>query len=116
MIDECLPIEGRQHQEWILWVELWLRTARDEAMRPLAQRLYTSYREWMLTVIRYGTERGEFVVDDPEETADVAIGLLDGLGVRALIGDPTMDVEKVRVLAATRIARELGIDPKALTE
>ena len=116
MIDECLPIEGRQHQEWILWVELWLRTARDDAMRPLAQRLYTSYREWMLTVIRYGTERGEFVVDDPEETADVAIGLLDGLGVRALIGDPTMDVEKVRVLAATRIARELGIDPEALTE
>jgi AcrR family transcriptional regulator len=116
MIDECLPIEGRQRQEWILWVELWLRAARDETMRPLSQRLYTSYREWMLTVIRYGTERGEFVVDDPEETADVAIGLLDGLGVRPLTGDPTMDVEKVRVLAATRIARELGIDPKALTE
>lgn len=116
MIDECLPLEGRQRQEWILWVELWLRAGRDESMRPLAQRLYSSYREWMLEVIRFGAGRGEFEVADPEESADVAIGLLDGLGIRPLIGDPTMDVEKVRVLAATRIARELGIDPEALTQ
>lgn len=116
MIDECLPLEGRQHQEWILWVELWLRAVREESLRPLAKRLYTSYREWMLTVIRHGAERGEFEVEDPEASADVAIGLLDGLGIRSMIGDPAMDVEKVRVLAATRIARELGIEPEALTE
>lgn len=116
MIDECLPLDGRQRQEWILWVELWLRAARDDSMRPLAQRLYTSYREWMLAVIRYGAEEGEFQVEDPEASADVAMGLLDGLGIRPLIGDPTMDVEKVRVLAATRIARELGIEPEALTQ
>ncbi len=116
MIDECLPLEGRQHQEWLLWVELWLRAARDEASRPLGQRLYASYRDWMLRVIRYGVEHGEFETADPEASADVAIGLLDGLGVRALIADPDMDVERVRVLAASRIARELGIEPEALTE
>ena len=116
MIDECLPLEGRQHQEWLLWVELWLRAARDEASRPLSQRLYSTYRDWMLEVIRYGVDRGEFETADPEASADVAIGLLDGLGVRALVADPEMDVEKVRVLAASRIARELGIDPEALTE
>ncbi|HNF84939.1 MAG TPA: TetR/AcrR family transcriptional regulator, partial [Solirubrobacterales bacterium] len=116
MIDECLPIEGRQHQEWLLWVELWLRAARDQESRPLGQRLYASYREWMLEVINYGVERGEFSTDDPGDSADVAMGLLDGLGIRALIEDPDMDVERVRVLAATRIARELGIEPRALTE
>ncbi len=116
MIDECLPLEGRQYQEWLLWVELWLRAARDEASRPLSQRLYTTYRDWMLEVIRYGVDRGEFETADPEASADFAIGLLDGLGVRALIGDPEMDIEKVRVMAASRIARELGIDPEALTE
>ncbi|MCB0870307.1 MAG: TetR family transcriptional regulator [Solirubrobacterales bacterium] len=116
MIDECLPLEGRQHQEWLLWVELWLRAARDEASRPLSQRLYTSYRDWMLAVIRYGVERGEFETADPEASADIAIGLLDGLGIRALMADPDMDVERVRVLAASRIAGELGIAPEALTE
>ena len=70
----------------------------------------------MLEVIRYGVDRGEFKTADPEASADFAIGLLDGLGVRALIGDPEMDIEKVRVMAASRIARELGIDPEALTE
>jgi AcrR family transcriptional regulator len=116
MIDECLPIEGRQHQEWLLWLELWLRAARDEESRPLGQRLYSSYREWMLEVIGYGVKRGEFETEDPEASADIAIGLLDGLGIRALMEDPDMDVERVRVLAATRIARELGIEPEALTE
>ncbi|MDQ2700394.1 MAG: TetR family transcriptional regulator C-terminal domain-containing protein, partial [Actinomycetota bacterium] len=59
---------------------------------------------------------GEFETDDPEASADVAIGLLDGLGVRALIDDPEMDVERVRVLAATRIARELGLDAATLSD
>ena len=116
MIDECLPLEGRQSQEWLLWVELWLRAARNESSRPLGQRLYASYRDWMLEVIQYGVQRGEFETADPEASADVAIGLLDGMGVRALMADPEMDVERVRVLAASRIARELGLDPEALTE
>lgn len=116
MIDECLPIEGRQHQEWLLWLELWLRAARDEGSKPLGQRLYASYRDWMLAVIRYGVSNGEFETADPEASADIAIGLLDGLGIRAMLADPDMDVERVRVLAATRIASELGIEPEALTE
>ena len=36
-------------------------------------------------------------------------------GVRALIRDPTMDVEAARELVATRLAAELGLDPTALT-
>ena len=116
MIDECLPLEGRQHQEWLLWVELWLRAAREESARPMSQRLYASYRDWILKVIRYGVQRGEFETADPEASADIAIGLLDGLGIRALMADPDMDVERVRILAATLIARELGIEPEALTE
>lgn len=116
MIDECLPLPGVQHNEWTLWVELWLRASRFPALRPMAERLYRDYREWMLEVIRFGVDEGEFTTEDPGAAADIAIGLLDGLGVRALIGDPDMDVERVRILAATRIAAELGLDSAALTE
>ncbi len=115
MIDECLPLPGMQQAEWTLWVELWLRARRDEALRSMAFRLYERYREWMLEVINFGVERGEFVTDDPETSADIALGLLDGLGVRALIGDPNMDLERVRLLAASRIATELGLETSALT-
>lgn len=116
MIDECLPLPGMQRNEWTLWVELWLRATRDEALKPMGVRLYENYRAWMLKVINFGVKNGEFRTDDPEASADVAIGLLDGLGVRALIDDPEMDVERVRILAATRIARELGLDAEALSQ
>jgi AcrR family transcriptional regulator len=115
MIDECLPLPGMQRDEWTLWVELWLQATRDPAMQPMGIRLYEAYRDWMLEVIELGVERGEFRTDDPEASADFAIGLLDGLGVRALIGDPEMDIERVRSLAARKIAVEFGLDPSELS-
>ena len=116
MIDECLPLPGMQRDEWTLWVELWLQATRDPAMQPMGSRLYEAYRNWMLEVIELGVERGEFTTDEPEASADFAIGLLDGLGVRALIGDPEMDIERVRSLAARKIAIELGLDPSELSD
>ena len=115
MIDECLPLPGRQRNEWSLWVELWLRATRDPSLRPMGARLYEKYRRWMLEVIVLGVERGEFTCADPKASADIAIGLLDGLGVRALVEDPTMDVERVRLLAAERLEVELGLPVSALS-
>ncbi|MGA6947210.1 MAG: TetR family transcriptional regulator C-terminal domain-containing protein [Solirubrobacterales bacterium] len=113
-IDECLPTPGEGEREWILWVELWLRAAREPELRPVAGRMYESYREWVARVIRRGVENGEFSVVDPDEVADLAMALFDGLGVRALIRDPAMSLERARRIAAERLAAELGIDPEAL--
>jgi AcrR family transcriptional regulator len=113
-IDECLPTPGEGEREWVLWVELWLRAAREPELRPVAGRMYESYREWVARVIRRGVENGEFSVVDPDEVADLAMALFDGLGVRALIRDPAMSLERARRIAAERLAAELGIDPEAL--
>jgi AcrR family transcriptional regulator len=113
-IDECLPTPGEGEREWILWVELWLRAAREPELRPVAGRMYESYREWVALVIRRGVENGEFREVDPGEVADLAMALFDGLGVRALIRDPAMSLERARRIAAERLAAELGIDPEAL--
>ena len=115
-IGECLPLPGSQERDWVLWVELWLRGVREPGLRPVAARLYERYRAWMADLIRAGVATGEFRADvDVEAVADVAMALLDGAGVRALIRDPTMDVEAARELVATRLAAELGLDPTALT-
>jgi AcrR family transcriptional regulator len=114
-IAECLPLPGSQEREWVLWVELWLRAVREPELRPVAARLYRRYRAWIEGLIRAGVESGEFRADiDAESVADVAMALLDGAGVRALIDDPAMDVEAARRLVATRLAAELGLDPGAL--
>jgi AcrR family transcriptional regulator len=114
-IGECLPLPGAQEREWVLWVELWLRAVREPGLRPVAARLYDRYRRWMAALIRAGAESGEFRADvDVDAVANVAMALLDGVGVRALIDDPAMDVEAARGLVAERLAAELGIEPGAL--
>jgi AcrR family transcriptional regulator len=114
-IAECLPLPGPQEREWVLWVELWLRAVREPELRPVAARLYRRYREWMAGLIAAGSSSGEFRADvDAQTVADVAMALLDGVGVRALIRDPAMDAEEARRLVAERLAVQLGLEPDAL--
>jgi AcrR family transcriptional regulator len=114
-IGECLPLSGGQEREWVLWVELWLRAVREPELRPVAARLYKRYRRWMAALVQAGVKSGEFRSGiDVERVADVAMALLDGAGVRALIRDPEMGVEEARALVAERLATELGIAPGAL--
>jgi hypothetical protein len=42
------------------------------------------------------------------------MALFDGRGVRALIRDPAMSLERARQVAADRLGAELGVDPAAL--
>ncbi|MCB0876617.1 MAG: TetR/AcrR family transcriptional regulator [Solirubrobacterales bacterium] len=114
-IRESLPYPGGQEREWVLWVELWLRAVREPDLRPVAARMYDRYRRWMVDVIEAGIESGEFAAGtDPERVAGLGVALLDGTGVRALLGDPAMDVEAARELVAGVLGDALGIDPKRL--
>lgn len=114
-IAESLPFPGSQEREWVLWVELWLRAVREPDLRPVAARLYGRYRDWVAGLIRAGVESGEFRSDaDPEALADIAMALLDGAGIRALIRDPAMEVDSARALVAERLAAELDLEPGAL--
>ena len=114
-IEECLPVPGRLERDWVLWVELWLRAAREPQLRPLAASLYRRYHEWLEAVIAAGVESGEFKQPaNLEVLTDRAMALLDGLGLRALLRDPTMDIEAARRQVAELLAPELGIDAEAL--
>jgi AcrR family transcriptional regulator len=114
-IRDCLPLPGPQEREWVLWVELWLRAVREPQLRAVAAELYRRYREWLAAAIRAGVESGEFTPElEVDEVADLAMALLDGGGVRALIEDPAMNVTRARSLVATQLGAALGIDPAEL--
>jgi len=114
-IEACLPLPGAQQRDWTLWVELWLRAVRDESMRPLAADLYGRYREWFEARIAAGIEAGAFTSElAPADLADLTVALVDGLGIRAMIRDPEVDIARARELIAGRLAAELGIEPAAL--
>lgn len=115
-IEDCLPISGRPERDWVLWVELWLRAAREPDLRPLAARLYARYHSWLEDVLKRGVESGEFTaVADLRSLTDRTMGLLDGLGLRALFHDANMDIDSAREEVATFIAPQRGIDPKDLS-
>jgi AcrR family transcriptional regulator len=115
-IRTSLPEAGEPEREWVLWVELWLRAVRDPKLQPVAAALYARYRAWLAEVIRAGVESGEFAQVNPQETADHAMALLDGFGLRALLRDPTMDLAKARRTIAGLLAPWLGVEADRLMD
>jgi AcrR family transcriptional regulator len=109
MIDQCLPLNEELRDDWVLWVELWLRAVRHPELRPTAAKLYARMRVWFAEVIAEGTQDGEFSATDPERTADRLLALIDGYGVRSLNEDPTMPVQRAREEIWAAIAPELGL-------
>ena len=109
MIDQCLPYPGVLRQDWVLWVELWLRTVRHPELAPTAARLYGRMRDWLSAgVVACGLAPGR----DPGELADRTLAMCDGLGVRVLIGE--MPIEYAREQVWRYLADELELDPNLL--
>jgi AcrR family transcriptional regulator len=113
LVAACLPEPGAQRDDFLLWVELWLRAGRRPELAATAGRLYARLHEWASEVIADGAARGAFAVADVQRSTDRLLALIDGFGVRALMGDPAMPLERARaeILAAAR--DELGIGAAA---
>jgi AcrR family transcriptional regulator len=109
MIDQCLPAPGSLHDDWMLWVELWLHAARRPELRPTAARLYARMHEWFADTIDVGMQTGEFTVADRDRTIDRLLALIDGYGIRTLTEDPEMPLERARAEIWAAIAPELGL-------
>jgi AcrR family transcriptional regulator len=111
MIDQCLPLPGELERDWVLWVELWLRAVRHPELRPTAAKLYARMNEWFRAVI----EQGDFGPVDAAAVADRTLALIDGFGLRALLGDPEMPLERARTEVWHALAGDLGLRDEAAT-
>jgi AcrR family transcriptional regulator len=109
MIDQCLPTTPALAEDWVLWVELWLRAIRHPELRPVAEELYARLRAWFADEIRAGVTSGEFQRCDPDEVADRTLALLDGFGLRTLIGDSSVPLERARRAVSSSLAQDLGL-------
>jgi AcrR family transcriptional regulator len=109
MIDGCLPTTPGLTEDWVLWVELWLRAARHPDLRPVAEELYARLHAWFRDEIAAGVRDGEFDRCDPDELADRTLALIDGYGIRTLIGDGTIPLDRARQAVSRTLARDLGL-------
>jgi AcrR family transcriptional regulator len=109
MVEQCLPLPGAQERDWVLWVELWLRAVRHPDLRPTAVHLYARMHAWLRDAIADGVESGELAECDADAVADRVLALIDGYGVRALLGDPAMPLERAREELWAVLARDVGL-------
>jgi AcrR family transcriptional regulator len=109
MIDQCLPSDRSLRQDWVLWVELWLRGARDPALRPVAARLYARLHVWFAEAIAHGIAAGELRECDVAAMTDRLLALIDGYGIRVLTEDPRMPLNRARTEIWAAVAGELGV-------
>jgi AcrR family transcriptional regulator len=110
MVEQCLPLPGPQERDWVLWVELWLRAVRHPELRPTAAQLYARMHEWFTEAIEDGIASGELAPCDADAVADRVLALIDGFGVRALLGDPAMPLDRAREEVWAVLARDLGVE------
>jgi AcrR family transcriptional regulator len=108
MVESYLPLAGEQRRDWLLWVELWLRAMRHPELRPTSARLYADMHDWVRDVVAGAIAAGEARPCDPDDFADRLLALIDGCGVRALIDDPGMSLERMREVIWTYVVAELG--------
>jgi AcrR family transcriptional regulator len=109
MIEQCLPTTASLREDWVLWIELWLRAVRHPELRPVAEKLYGRLRGWFAAEIAAGVREGEFRSCDPDAVADRTLALIDGFGIRTLIGDRSVPLERARLAVQAALARELGL-------
>jgi AcrR family transcriptional regulator len=113
MLESFLPLPGDQRRDWLLWVELWLRGMRSPELRPTSAWLYADMHDWIRDVVSDAIAAGEAQPCDPDDFADRLLALIDGCGVRTLIGDPGMPLERMQELVWSFVVTELGLDAAA---
>jgi AcrR family transcriptional regulator len=112
----AVPRSGHARDEYVLWLELWLRVLHQPELLPGIEALSERWRGYFHAVVRAGVERGDFApVADPGEVADRLVALADGLGFDTALGYrwTSPDLMHRRLLAFA--AEQLRTSTAALT-
>ena len=93
-----------------LWLEAWRFGLRDEEMRTHVQADYAVWERLLSDALEAGVAAGEFVADlDARDVAAATLALIDGIGLRLLLGDPAVSLERAREVVLTALRGWLGL-------
>ncbi len=113
LIEHSSP-RGKGDPDWVLWIEVWARAARDE---QLAKQLGELDQRWLyalLGIVREGQEGGVFAASvDAEDFADRFTALLDGMAVAVVLGSQGTGRPWMLQTATRQAVGELGFKPPA---
>jgi AcrR family transcriptional regulator len=115
LLELSIPYPGRDREEWIFFLELWKWILHRPDLVPDAAAVDSRWRSYFLDIVRSGTASGAFRPIAPaDEVAGRLVGLVDGLGLKAVLGKPWLSPERMRELLLGFAADELGVSREAL--
>ena len=109
LVTYSLPSRPELREEWLLWMELWLQTARDPGNRQVMEALYKGIRKDFTSLITEGNELGEFDCQDVDGTVSMLIALIDGYGIQAMMNPTPAAARRARTFISSAVAPLLGI-------
>ena len=112
-----VPSPGANRDEYVLWIELWLRVLHQPDLLPDCEAISRRWREHFFAIVRAGTERGEFTpVTAPEEVADRLVALVDGLGFETVLGYRWTSPQRMHERLLEFASEQLGVPVSALRD
>lgn len=117
LLEVAVPYPGRPRDEYVLLIELWGRILHRPELLPDGEVLSARWRGYFFDIVNAGTESGAFrPARPPDEVAERLIGLVDGLGFKAVLGYRWMPPERMREILLRFAADELGVGYDELDE
>jgi AcrR family transcriptional regulator len=90
---------GNELDGWALWPAAWEMSRHDPTLAAARARLDESWRGQIAAIVEEGIAGGEFARIDASDFAIQLAALLDGLAIEVMLGDPTVDADRMRRLA-----------------
>ena len=109
LIGMQLPTEGAGSREFSIWLQAWSEVAVGAGSQENHAHAYQRWYRTVFDVLREGQEAGVFVADPLEDLATQVTSLIDGLGIKVLLG--TLDVTQMRAQIHHFLDRVVLIHP-----
>jgi AcrR family transcriptional regulator len=110
-----VPYPGPARDEYVLWLELWLRVLHQPELLARGEALSARWRGYFHDVVRRGIEMGEFApAAAPDEVAERLVAFVDGVGFETALGYRWTSPERMHARVVAFAAQQLGIAPAVL--
>jgi AcrR family transcriptional regulator len=102
LIEESCPRPtgpGELPDSWVLWPATWEMARLDPGLASARARLDEAWRSQIVSIVEEGIASREFNDVDAKDFALQLAAMLDGLAIEAMLGDPTVDADRMSLLA-----------------
>jgi AcrR family transcriptional regulator len=102
LIEESCPRPtgpGELPDSWVLWPATWEMARLDPGLAAARARLDEAWRSQIVSIVEEGIAGREFSEVDAKDFALQLAAMLDGLAIEAMLGDPTVDADRMSQLA-----------------